>query len=254
MNRRYSGLSALEIVLACAAYFVGLWGLGPHVHTLGVKVAFCVLAFLGALYVLWISPLVIHHDAPDVRGWGGTFSKARMYARLRPYGALTLVLAVVLLGIALARDPHVFRRVVWRSVLVRFLAYLPSAAVQALFVFGFLMTRIREVLAVIPDSWTQKGRMRRPLAVLFTASLFSSLHVPNGALMAFAFGAGIVWAWLFYARPSIALLTLSHATLGTIVHRFVELPTRVGPFFGHKDMHFMRALVPGAKELIGNLY
>ena len=253
MNRNRRVLSAFEITLVCASYLFSLWCLGPNVQALWARVAFYVLVAAGALHILWISPFVLHKDTQEKRGRAGSY-RTRTRAWLRPYGALTLAGAIVLIAIALVRDPHVFQRVVWRSVVVRFATYIPSAIIQAVFVFSFLMTRIRDVLDHAPALGAPVSVARRFSVVLATASLFTALHVPNTPLMAFAFVAGLGWAWLFYTRPSVLLLALSHATLGTILHRFVELHTKIGPFFGHPEMRFTRILIPGAKELIGNLY
>jgi ABC-type Na+ efflux pump permease subunit len=241
--------SALEIVASCALYFGALWWVGPsiqHRPASGASLGFVALVALGAVHVLWLSPIVIHGDPPELRGWGvpasWAGSRERVVALCRPYIVLTAVGAAVLLGVALARDPAIFHRVVWRSVAVKFLLYVPFAFVQAMFVFGFLMTRLRDVF---------EGRGQVALA---TAVVFSALHAPNAPLMAAVFVAGLAWAWSFHARPSIALLAVSHAILGTILHRFVELHMRIGPFYGHPEAHFTRALVPGVEALIGNLY
>ncbi len=245
-------VSAVEIVALCLLYFVGTWWVGPNVRHVWAKLSFFVFVGVGALHILWISPFVLHSDSPETRGWGGRFSW-RNAEVLRPYCVLTLAGAVVLIGIALARDPALFSRIVWRSVAVKLLFYVPFAFVQAMLVFGFLMTRIRDVLEVEPARGPHGAWSRLRVAVA-TAGLFSLLHLPNGPLMGFVLVAGLVWAWVFYARPSIVLLTASHAILGTLLHRFVELHMRVGPFYGHPNMYFTRILVPGAKELIGNLY
>lgn len=254
MHRRRGALSAVEIVGACSAYFLATWWLGSNAQFLWAKVTFYLLLASGAAHVLWFSPRILHRDAPEIRGWGGSLSRSRLTAAHKPYVALSVIGAIVLLAIAFLRRPNLLDHLVWRSVLVKFVFYLPFAFVQSMFVFGFLMTRIRDVVAAIPVSQLP-GSFARQLAVtLLTTVLFCALHIPNIPLMAFVFVAGMCWSWLFYRTPSILLLTLSHATLGTILHRFVELHMRVGPFYGHPNMHFTRTLIPGAKELIGNLY
>jgi len=83
---------------------------------------------------------------------------------------------------------------------------------------------------------------------------FSVCHAPNPAMMGLTLVAGIGWSWIYRARPNLWLLSLSHAILGTIVHRVLLLNTRVGPFYERPELHMLQSAIPGLRQLFGNLY
>ncbi len=254
-RRHERALSALEIGVTVALYFVAVWCLGPLVRAPWARVVFYALLLWGAAHVLWISPRVLHRDRPEVRGWGTTWPPHGLRARLRIYGALTLLGGAALLGVAALRDPGIYQRLVWRSVWVKLALYVPFAFVQDMFVFAFIMTRVRDLVPARAHA-ERAGTCgwHRAQVTLTTAAIFALLHAPNGPLMAVTALAGLVWAWVFYARPSIALLALSHAILGTVLHRVVELNTRVGPFYWQPKGQLLRVVIPGMDALIGDLY
>jgi hypothetical protein len=47
---------------------------------------------------------------------------------------------------------------------------------------------------------------------------------------------------------------VSHAIIGTILSQVVQMHTRIGPFYNNPDHYFLREVVPGLKQLIGDLF
>lgn len=245
-------MSAVEVLASVGTVLVGVWWVGPNIGALWAKLVYLGMLVVGVAYVGWISPSWLHSDSRASRGFVGG---ARFRADVRSYGTLILLGAVALFTMALWRDPTILHRIVWRSVGLKLVLYLPFSFLQDLFVFGFLMNRIRDAMAPLrASSDVPTERVQRVRVVLATALAFTVLHLPNRPLMGFVFVGATLAGWLFYGRPNITLLAVGHALLGTILHRFVELPMRIGPFYQHPHVHFTRALVPGLRSLIGNLY
>ncbi|MDX1642463.1 MAG: CPBP family glutamic-type intramembrane protease, partial [Balneolaceae bacterium] len=130
--------------------------------------------------------------------------------------------------------------------------YLFFGTVQSIVFFGFILTRLRIIVTQYLGSDVQF--QHKLFVVVLTATLFSLFHIPNVALMACTFFAGICWAWIFYKRPNILLMGISHAILGTILHQVVQLHMRIGPFYENSDLYVLREVIPGLKKLIGDLF
>jgi membrane protease YdiL (CAAX protease family) len=240
-----------------AAFYTGMWFVGPHVQddkTARVFILFLVPAV--GVHIIWFSPMVLHRDPTEVRGWGRRTSEhalAGAWRRAwRPYALLTATMAAVLLVFALLLRPAGFANLNWRAAALKFLLYIPYGTAQSIIFFGFIQARMA---SLIPHPSTPLAEERhRLLVTVSTAALFSLTHLPNLPLMTFALVAGASWSWLFRRAPNVFLLGLSHAVLGTILHRVVELPMRVGPFYADPNRYIMRSALPWLKSLIGDLF
>jgi membrane protease YdiL (CAAX protease family) len=249
--------NGLEMLALAAVFYTGMWFVGPHVQDhKAARLFILVLVPVAGAHIIWFSPMVLHRDPPELRGWGRRTSEhalAGSWRRAwRPYALLTATMAAVLLVFALVLRPAGFANLNWRAAALKFLLYIPYGTAQSIVFFGFIQARMA---SLIPYPSTALAEERhRLLVTVSTAALFSLTHLPNLPLMSFALVAGMSWSWLFRKAPNIVLLGLSHATLGTILHRVVELPMRVGPFYAEPDRYIMRNAIPGLKALIGDLY
>jgi membrane protease YdiL (CAAX protease family) len=247
----------LEIAALAALFFFGLWSIGPRLASDPAAVAlYWIFVVIGGVAVMWLSPVVLHCDPAALRGWGrrradgadpGSFRNA-----WRAYGVFTLVAALLLILIALARDPALVAGINWTALGIKFLGYLAFGVVQAFIFFGFVQTRVRTMVRLPP---TPGSVARHRLQVsLVTAAIFAAFHLPNPPLIAVVFATGFCWAWIFYRRPNVLLLGFSHAVLGTLLHRVVQMYMRIGPFYSEPDLYVFRSVIPGLKQLIGNQF
>lgn len=234
-----------EVALAGALFVFMLWGLGPRIAAGGLAVAlfWLAVALLGVLAAI-VSPLILHHDPPALRGWGlgrsandpGVFAKA--WPR---YGLLTLVGLAAIGVLAALRDPRFISRIAWNDAALKLAIYLVSGAVQDLVLFGFVLTRLRVAIAGgMGPAWAPA----RPFAAVTLAALFALAHAPNWPFAALVFLGGAALAWLFWARPNVILAGASHAVLGTALHAALRLNMRIGPFYAHPQGHILRHVLP----------
>lgn len=237
--------------------FVVLWILGPLIATTHeAGFAFWLLIIAAGAYILWISPVVLHRDPPEWRGWGayaqdgsrpGSFQNAWF-----AYAVFTAGAAVLLIAYAAWLDPARMADINWKAVGIRFIEYVGSGIAQAVIFQGFIASRVR---AMVPLGDGERSvHLHRLWVALATTMIFAFYHLPNLRLIAFVLPAGFCWAWIFYRRPNLLLLGLSHAVLGTILNRVVLLYMRIGPFYDHPDLYLWRTVIPGLKNMIGNLY
>ena len=254
--RRRAALSGAEIGGSIVLYVFGMWVAGPRIVArpeLGL--AWWAFVLFAGWWLLWASPVRIHQDPPAVRGWGERGRKrtdtGRLSAAWPAYAAFTAAGALLLIAVALARDPSALARVSPETFAIRLFGYSLFGPVQALIFFSFLGTRLRDVLRI---AFAVEGRSYWAASTVLTALLFSLAHFPNPALMPITLVVGIGWALLFQARANILLLGLSHALLGTMLHQVLAVYMRIGPFYAEPDQYLLRTVVPGLADLIGNRF
>ena len=245
-----------EIAAAAGIYFGALWILGPlWAAGRGSILAYWALVFGCGFYMLRVAP-ALHGDPPEWRGgpaaWAGGRGPGAFRTAAPAYGALTAALIAVLIAGIAGRRPALLVAVEWNRVAVKFAGYLIFAWIQAAIFFVFLMSRVRSALPRGEGPGAET--MHRAGTALATAGLFSLSHLPNGPLMAAAFPAAFGWAWIYYRRPNLPLVALSHAILGTLLSRVALLYTRIGPFYAHPEGHLLQTVLPGLKQLFGGLF
>lgn len=235
-------------------FFFGLWVLGPRIAAGEIPpAAFWLATLVGAVQALWISPR-LHGDPPEWRGWGasspdGTRPGA-FAASWRAYAAATAIMAALLLAGTAIANPGALADVRGRAIPLKFAGYLAFGMAQAIFFFGYVMSRLR---AALPHPAGAGGAARHRAAVaLATAAVFAFCHWPNVPLLLIAAPSAFVWSWLYYRRPNLPLLAMSHAVLGTLLHRVALLPMRIGPFYERPDLYVLRTVIPGLRQLIGD--
>lgn len=243
---------AVEVAVLSAMFFFGLWKVGPAVQdSAAARLVFWALVAGGAFHILWFSPMVLHRNPPELQGWGrpadGGYRSGSWRDSWKTYARLTATLAAVLLAFAMWRNPSVLAGLNWKAFWVKFAGYTVYGPVQALIFFGFIEARFR---AIIPRAMAG----HRLLVATATAAVFALCHLPNLPLLAITLVVGGGWAWVFYKFPNILLVGLSHAVLGTILHRVIQLPMRIGPFYAEPNRYVLRSVIPGLKALIGNLF
>lgn len=243
---------ASELAVLIVLFEVGLWYIGPRItRGGGIVAAYWAMVIAGAILVLWFSPR-LHGDAPVQRGWG-FFGAPRndlgAIARALPfYAAATLAGIGAVVALAAWRDPHFVQHISVHDLILKFAGYLVWAPVQALIFFGYVPMRLRGLSTALPA-------VARPWSVIIpAAAIFSMAHAPNPWMLGLTFPAGIVWSWLYYHRANLLLLSLSHATVGACVSQVLKISTRVGPFYQQPELHILQNVIPGLRQVFGNLF
>lgn len=246
-----------EIVIFTALFFTGLWVAGPHIGVSpSLQLIFWILVFLGGYYILWYSPKKLHCFTFSDLGFVLPSRNNKKQISIKrgwfSYSAFTIVGSISLISYAAIINQESFFQLQLNAILIKFLGYLVYGTVQAVIFFGFMMPRIRQVFT---NTAQHKSNLSAQFSVvLITAAIFSLYHIPNTELMVCTLFAGFGWAWIFYYRPNILLMGVSHAILGTILHQVVKLHMRIGPFYNNPDLYVIREVVPGLKKLIGDLF
>jgi len=247
----------LEIIAIFFMYQGFMWGMGTKLDAApwsvpllrGIIIASCV-------YVLWFSPTYLHKDTLEIRGltWsrsGAKTSHSRSKEFLS-YTFFTITIALVLILWAWQLDPSRVTQANWEAFLIRLSGYSLYAFIQVCLFYGFIFNRLRHVIPMT-DRNTTRSQHRFQVAMA-SASCFALFHLPNTPLMALTLIAGFGWGWIFYKYPSIFLLTISHALLGNILNQVVQLHMRVGPYYYHPDLFFLRNVIPGLQQLTRSLF
>ncbi len=251
--------SLAEIVVLLVGSQLMVWFLAPRLGDADGSIpGYVLMVLMAVVYVSIYSPIWIHHDPPGLRGLGThrTFfvRTDNLRADLRAYGLLAITGTFVLLALALACDTSSLHRFLERAFWIKLTLYLFSALGQQLFFMGFFFVRLRELFGAYPNDSEKHALRTRALVCGGTALLFAAYHIPNLPMMGFVSAFGFCLAWVFYARPNLLLAALCHAWLGTLLHRVVLLPMRVGPFYWQPDRYVYRTLFPFIRQWIGDLF
>ena len=240
-------LCAIELVLTAAVYLLALWFITPRVadaKPLWMSILLALFAF-AALWILWVSPRLIHRVAHLFRGAGPPrtfFLRTEALGRsARNFGLITALGLAALLVIRLASHPAAMPVLTWKLVVVRFASYVPYALVQAIFYFEFCQPRFQAAFGERAALWG-------------TALTFSLFHCPNLSLMGLGLVASYFWAREYLRQPNLVLLTLSHAILGSCLLLVSGIMTRIGPFYLHPEKHALRTLLPWWQSLVQGLW
>lgn len=247
----------LEISIFIAGAFLLIWIAGPSIGTsAGLQVFFWTWSLLGAIMLLWVSPVFLHQNEPA--DWGMDFfgkqdENPGAFRNAWPaYAAMTLFGIIVLILYTIFFKPEALETINFDAFIIKLAGYFFYGTIQAVIFFGFVLTRFREIVATVIGP--EQILLRRVLVVFLTSLIFSVFHTPNTPLMICTFFTGLIWAWIFYKKPNILLMGLSHAVLGTILHRVVQMHMRVGPFYDNPDIYIIREVIPGLRQLIGDLF
>lgn len=249
-------LNAVELV-AFVALCLGLSWFGSALVDFPWFVpAMQVTMVAGLFYVLYVSPVRLHHDSLAVRGlgtWRTLFIRTdNLPVAARRFGWLALAGTTLILLLAEMWNPGWFARADWKAWGLRATLYLVSASFQELVFVGFCLVRLRRLLE--PRLSADIDRRQQFLIAMTAAVLFGVLHMPSPALTALTTVFGFAVAWICLRTPNVFAVAGCQALLGLLLHRVLELPPRIGAFYYHQDLHPLRSIVPLVKQIIGNLY
>jgi membrane protease YdiL (CAAX protease family) len=208
------------------------------------------------IHFVFVSPW-LHGDSLKARGLGPA---ATAFVRtdnlgkaILRYGALSLGASALLIIGGLIHNPAMFEAVVWYSVAVKFIHYLFSATIQDALFFAFFLQRITGIVEGSANTRSSDLK-RRALASGGGAFLFCIYHFPNPAIMAISLTFGGMMFWCYYRHPNLVAVVIAHAFTGTVMHRILQVPMRVGPFYKDPDGYIIRELFPIVGKLIGGLW
>lgn len=247
----------LEIAGFAALFFSANWLMGPVIaNSIILVLLFWFLLIAGGIYLLWISPVLLHGYRWKEWGWNLSLADDQHPGSIRnavsTYLAITAAVGGVFVLYVILFSPETLMSVSLQAVAVKFGGYLFFGTAQSLIFFGFVLTRLKKITSITPETGSKNLQLYS--TVFLTASIFSIFHLPNTPLMGITFLGGLIWGWIFYVRPNILLMGISHAITGTILSQVVQMHTRIGPFYDNPDLYFLREVVPGLKQLIGDLF
>ncbi len=252
--------SIVELVLITLGYFAVMWLITPHLSTNGLIPFMKVLLASFVFYYSFFSPAFIHKDTLAERGLGdGRTLFLRfdnLFSSYKYYLGLTLVGGTAMVGTAIILRPGGFSGFSWYALWLKLGLNTLNALGQDLLFLAFFMPRIKEICSVAAESGPFAGLCSKyhVLVVSLVCALFFAIyHIPNPPLLLLVFVFGFVVSYIYYHVPNLALAVFTHAILGTILHRVLELNTRIGPFFWERDKYVYRTLFPSLGELIINI-
>ena len=238
---------AVELALAFFLWQCILWIVAPRAAAGNPawKAILLGLFALAALWFFWLAPrlhLCAPHALRGVGSWSTFFLRIEdLHRSAANYALITMLGLVVILGIRLTRPPAVLPIITWDLVALRFGSYILSGVVQTLVFFEFFQSRFRAVSGDRAALWG-------------TALVFSLCHIPNVPVMGLGLAASYFWAREYLQRPSLLLLTLSHAILGSALVLVAGIIPKAGPFYLNPEKYLIRALFPWWKDLVRGLW
>lgn len=141
---------AIEIAVFSAGCACLLWLIAPNLRAKGMHALTLLGLFLSALYLLYVSPVLIHRDPLQARGLGTVRTLFVHTDNLRDaclaYGLITLTGGALLVIWAIIGDPLLFVHLDWNALFLRLALYFISAIAQDLVVFQFIFVRLKTIL------------------------------------------------------------------------------------------------------------
>jgi len=214
-------VAGMEVLASVAIFHYCTWIIGPRIETSEDALAYLGILVVSALYVLLrpspggVTPLVCSLPKPTLRG-------------IMVFPAITAVTMALLWLFRLEADPE------WKKLCGDASKYLALAAVQVIWLYLFLLPRLRRLVSTLRDKFPALGD--KP--VCFTLALIFALnHLPNPLLTICTGGIGLVWTLAYLRFPNPYLLTLSHAVLASAYLHLLGKSTRVGLGYWNPDYH-----------------
>jgi hypothetical protein len=214
-------VAGMEVLASVALFHYCTWIIGPGVEKVGDALAYLSILVLSALYVLLrpspgsATPLVLSLPKPNIQG-------------IIVFSAITTVVFTALWLFRLEVDPG------WKKVGIDALKYLPLATVQVIWLYLFLLPRLRHFVTAICGESQALGDKA---VCLILALIFAFNHLPNLMLTICAGGIGLVWTMAYLKSPNPYLLTLCHAVLASAYLHFLGKSTRVGLGYWNSGHH-----------------
>lgn len=241
----------MVVLIVCAMTFSVFFSLSFDVKKYGLLMFAGLIVFV--VYLLYISPVLIHNDPNSIRGLGekkewfirrdNLKSASKNYAIMLFFVSCAIITAAYFKGMDLS-DP-----VRWKAFLFKLTFYFSSAFIQSLCFLGFFLVRLQKLIPGENDSWKKTLQVSAAATVVFAI-----FHIPNTPLMVLTSGIGFMAATIFQRTPNIVPAFIAHAVIGALFHRVLELNMRIGQAYWHPDKYFFREVIPGFKDLIGNTF
>ncbi len=232
----------LDLISVFSLFFAGLWLVGPNMGSgRPIVLVYWLMVTVGAVVILRPCPWGFGRERPRI---------GRPGAGWPVYVGGTAVATVALCAAALAWRHDLLTRLDAGSIALKFVGYLVFAAIQATAFFYFVQPRVARLL----ERSIAEESLRRGAVAGCMGLLLAVVHAPNPAMMALTLAGGVFWSWAHSRWPNLWLVVLSHAVLGTTVHRVLLINTRVGPFYARPDQHILQNAIPGLHEVFGNLF
>ncbi len=212
--------------------------------------------FVGAIaaagcYILAIAPRLTGRLAVPERGivgWReGVIRRDNLAPAALHTGLFTLLTTVVIVGWCWWRDPGFLGRLNTWAFLVKLATYLICAAIQGWVFWEFGARRVRAILA-------SAGRDTGMCLGAIMTVLVGALHLPNWRLAALSGIAAMAWGWIYHRNPNLLPIILSHAWLGTLLHRLTPLSFRVGYFYSYPEGRVLAVLWPALNAYLRQLW
>lgn len=244
---------ALELAAIAAVWTVCYWIVLPKWASPALQLHFTAGVILASLYLVYVSPRLIHKDDPAEQGLGGwrvLFVRAdNLREALARYAKLTALVASAMVALALLTRQEPFASVSAPRLLARMITYFPSALCQTYLFFGFFLTRIKKAAARrgVGKPFASKPKL---FSCLVAAALFSAFHFPNPHAMVLTFGIGVFWARLYHDTPNLYVQGLSHSLLAALSSALISGNTRIGAFYYQPGVYPMRKIFPIINQLI----
>ncbi len=259
-NPARRGLALAELSVLLIGFLVGSWWVMPLINSPMRAFLAILVMIISFVYVFHISPVHLHGDSPEERGlgrWRSLFIRTdNLRSSMRGYGVLTLAGAVVILLMAVFWNPGVFAKFEWKSFGSRFISYSCSAFFQELLVVGFVLVRLKQIMArekFITCEAENNFPRNQVLVSCVAAMIFSAIHFPNFPIMMLVFAIGFPMSMISYRTPNVFVAWGCHFILGLMAFCLLELPLRGGIFHDHPKLYFFRTLVHYSRIWIGGL-
>lgn len=250
-------ISCLELVGLGTLSWTLIWYWGPKITSYRTDLM-AVGYILTLIYISYISPVLIHRDNHDHRGlsgWKTLFIRTdNLKQSLISFGIIILVGSVLIIAASLVKNPFVFQQLNWNIFFLRLSFYLLSSSVQGLFTL-FILMRLTDLVASDPFQIQDENQSVVNSRIFLTVAItcyFSLIHMPNYPVVAITLVFTPVILWQYFKTPNFLMLILTHAILGTLLHRVYQLPMRIGPFYENPDRYIIRELFPIIGKIIGN--
>lgn len=198
----------VEVLVGIFGIFGYLWLIYPLYH-LWIKILVAALLFV----LLFLSNLMWEPHTKHIGlQWKNGVESGKI---LIPF---TLATIPVLYGIWQAFFPVNNNFFMDAKFWERILIYPIWALFQQYIVLGFFFRRYREIFAPYTS-----------LAVFFSASTFSLMHIPAPSLLVLCFVSGLVWAGTYHKYPNLYSIAISHAIVGAFCLQVLWIYGTVGP-------------------------
>ncbi|PID47439.1 MAG: hypothetical protein CR967_04375 [Proteobacteria bacterium] len=251
-NNKSFYISILEMIALVTSFLVLVYK-GPNILDF-IKtgkqlpvVPIYIFIFVSLAYII-ITPLYFHKETFEKRG----LCISKIKNGWKEYLFSFMFGLTILSSMIYYKSLHEEIVVDYYGVFLKFSVYLVSAFAQAVIFFSFIFFRIKNIVNC--SNKFKNYYSKKIITITILSILFAVFHYPNWTLAFLCFCFAMVIGWVYYSKPNIFLITIIHATLGTLLHRVYQLHMKILFTYGHQEPHysFFRKLTPWIEQLIDN--